>query len=931
MATTQEDLLKALRGNSGREQVNFDLGQVGLRPTIQRGGQYNVPVGEVPRTNPALQLADALKDGSQLLNSFVDIQLKQGEIEASVLTPAEVQQKVEQGDPNAVSFLDKLGKEKSFTENVYKRYFTSTVQPKLQTLQQELKSRPVHEYADMGITTPEDFAGYANGRVKELTDEFNQYTSKSPYAQALHNQLVESVVPDLVQRQVSMFDENVTQFNKDEAVANLIPVNGENGISLDPPATTQSGTQAVFREAPRGTIYGFEKKGDATFDTNSSFAIGANASDKEQAEIKAGKNNAARLIPNKDFALSPDLEEQFKAQGIKMRDTVTLTMDDGTTHTGRWMDRTAKEFQGKTLSGRVDIYSPKADSPVKDKKFVGFARSGEEAQTSFVTSVSNVAQMNIENLVSNKFSPTEASKIVRDDFAKQIKIASSGGRFAEARKLQGVLADLKVGGQPLFGSTDGQLQLAAMEDLIDQDEDRDYAQNERLAKKKVEQAIAPSSLALLNATPETLEETYEKQRSIINDNQTLTPSEIVSGLKELDQLYQNKAASEYTKSTRSDNNVNKNAAEGGSAAAYQNFFSSGNTDSSIAGLVANAPESIKQVAMSEDINGKPVVNPAFRKLLQDNIITLGAEKSKLNYELTEKIMKGEAFTYEVDGKPTEFAGTTNKEEQKNLHLRLGQLFQKDLYSSLNKQLETALANEAVLRPTVTAAKTPYQEQFDAYVQQFTESGMSTQLARESATKKLTEEKEVDSVIGKNGEVRTNRNTFESPEEYVEAAKVAFTNPELKLEQAVKILDSAKYNNKIRIQKLLPAIAKNPIGNLDNIAKVTESFKDVGIPWEAVKQGSIQYTHYETSYAGGGEAGVDTTKSEQRYYAIRDMIEQDGSETVFGILPIRVLQNKETEEGKKVITQIAEKYGKTFDELVAGQEAWYSSRNIKISK
>ena len=399
MATTQEDLIKALRGSGGREQVNVDFGQVGLRPTIQRGGQYAVPVGEAPRTNSALQLADALKDTSQLLNSFVDIQTKQGEIEASVLSPAEVQQKVEQGDPNATNFLDKLGKEKAFTENVYKRYFKSTVQPKLMGLQQELKSRPMHEYAEMGITTPEDFAEYANTRVRELTDEFSQYTNKSPYAQVLHNQLVEEIVPELVQRQVSTFDENVTVFNKEEAANNLIPLNNENGVTLDPPATTQYGTQNTFREAPRGTIYGFEKKGDKTFDTNSSLAIGANASLQEQEEIKAGKKNNARLIPNQDFALSPDLEEQFTAQGIKMRDTVTLTMDDGTTHTGRWMDRTAKEFEGKTLSGRVDIYSPKGDSPLKDKKFVGFSRSGEDAQTAFATSISSIAETNIRNLV----------------------------------------------------------------------------------------------------------------------------------------------------------------------------------------------------------------------------------------------------------------------------------------------------------------------------------------------------------------------------------------------------------------------------------------------------------------------------------------------------------------------------------------------------
>jgi hypothetical protein len=923
MATTQEDLLKALRGSSGREQVNFDLGQVGLRPTIQQGGQYAVPVREAPRTNSALQLASALQGGSQLLSSFVDLQTKQGEIEANVLTPAEVQQKVEQGDPNATNFLDKLGKEKSFTENVYKRYFNSTVQPKLQTLQQELKSRPVHEYADMGITTPEDFQQYASGRVKELTDEFSQYTSKSPYAQALHNQLVETVVPDLVQKQVAMFDEGVTEFNKKEVITNRIPFNIENGVALDPQATTQSGTQNTFREKPRGTIYGFERKGDATFDTNSSFGIGANASAKEMAEIKAGKNNDAKLVANKDFALSPDLEEQARAAGFNLRDTMTMTMEDGSTHTGRWMDRTAKEFQGKTLSGRVDVYSPKGDSPVKDKIFVGFSRGADDAMTSFENSVSQITNINIESYKNAKYSPSEASKIAREDIVAQVKSLSTEGRFQEARKLQGVLENIKVGGQSLFGLADGKLQLVDLADSIDRAEEQESSLNARTSQDKVAKITAPAALRIMASPQDEIESVVKDEiaKLTANENKMLTPSEQVSAIEELNKQHSERLARDLNRIARTDTVVNK-ALENFGGKFVESNYATTNTET-MSSLLVNNPDlqEFGLIADPMDVS-KKTVNPAFTALTKDVKATVGSRMSLENADRISKIVSGESFTYNVGGKMVDFTGTRIPEEQKALQLKLVELYQEDLNKNLVDELKYRSASQNLTgmptgKPMTERAK-------------LIEKAVRENIPRDVAERELLkQETKGDVNLLKSDGTVASRPWYSSPTNWIKSGINQLTNNKaLTPIQSQGIYKTIKDASNKEVKLMVPLIAKNYLGSEKELKEVDTSFRNVGLPWQSVKDGYI--TYQTTSYLAT-TAGSSTKSITDDYYAIDQYLTKAGSESEYGILPIYIMQNRETPEAKAAIEKVAKKYNKTAEALVAGQVSWYESRNINLSK
>lgn len=125
------------------------------------------------------------------------------------------------------------------------------------------------------------------------------------------------------------------------------------------------------RSGDRITSYGYS--GDTTPDSNSTAGIGAWVSDDEQKRIKRGEMTENRLREG-DLAVSRDVERQFKAAGINPGDTVTITLDDGTTQTGRWMDRTAESYNGKTLTGRFDVYSPKGPSPLNGKRVTGWKK-----------------------------------------------------------------------------------------------------------------------------------------------------------------------------------------------------------------------------------------------------------------------------------------------------------------------------------------------------------------------------------------------------------------------------------------------------------------------------------------------------------------------------------------------------------------------------
>jgi hypothetical protein len=129
---------------------------------------------------------------------------------------------------------------------------------------------------------------------------------------------------------------------------------------------------------PKSKVTSYGYKADPWADTLSAIGIGSFSGSAAEKAAKLGKDHPMRLKPG-DLAVSPDVERQLRRAGVKPADPIEIVFADGTTHRGRWMDRTANDAQARRLKlpplrGRWDIYSPDGSSPLNDKPVTSFRR-----------------------------------------------------------------------------------------------------------------------------------------------------------------------------------------------------------------------------------------------------------------------------------------------------------------------------------------------------------------------------------------------------------------------------------------------------------------------------------------------------------------------------------------------------------------------------
>lgn len=128
----------------------------------------------------------------------------------------------------------------------------------------------------------------------------------------------------------------------------------------------------------RTTAYGYAN--DSTPDRNSSAGIGAWVPDNEAAKIRRGEDSPYKLRPG-DIAVSRDVEAKLRKEGFNPGDDITFDKANGTTHTGRWMDRTADVYEGKSVTGRFDIFSPSGVPKDDGTTVTGFHRTGSPIES----------------------------------------------------------------------------------------------------------------------------------------------------------------------------------------------------------------------------------------------------------------------------------------------------------------------------------------------------------------------------------------------------------------------------------------------------------------------------------------------------------------------------------------------------------------------
>lgn len=142
-----------------------------------------------------------------------------------------------------------------------------------------------------------------------------------------------------------------------------------------PDATMDEAKKEMARILPEGTRSSFldsldalKKKQPSTTGTVTSYGYADDST--PDSNSAAGIGIEDRKIEDGDLSISPDVERDFAAKGIKPGDSIMLVLKNGEKIRTRWQDRTAQDsdfepggkYHGSNikgpLRGRYDLYSP---------------------------------------------------------------------------------------------------------------------------------------------------------------------------------------------------------------------------------------------------------------------------------------------------------------------------------------------------------------------------------------------------------------------------------------------------------------------------------------------------------------------------------------------------------------------------------------------
>jgi len=217
-----QDLINALR-NEGRQPVDLNLGQVPVSPTIGRMGNYNVVVPGYSNRNAATELSSALAQMPQLLGQARNIQETAGKQAANELTTEQVIERFKKGDLEAEGFITQFGKDKAFAEQVYQRWFDSTIKSSIINASSQIDNKSPEELLEMG----EGDVFTENARnllVSSITGGDPTLLDKiaaNPHTARLHNKAMDGVIPEFTAKAAATAEARKQKFARDSALSNV--------------------------------------------------------------------------------------------------------------------------------------------------------------------------------------------------------------------------------------------------------------------------------------------------------------------------------------------------------------------------------------------------------------------------------------------------------------------------------------------------------------------------------------------------------------------------------------------------------------------------------------------------------------------------------------------------------------------------------------
>ena len=200
-------------GSKQREQVELNLNPVALTPTVRSGGQYNVVVQQTPKTNSALQLAQALRDGVGVYGQAVKVNQKRAEEAVASMTDEEYEAFLEEGlDPEAKSLF---GYTKQYNRSLAQKYYAETMPSKLQDLSLEMH-KSYYDYK-----TPDEFDAALDARVGGLFEEADELLGGNVFGNEANQVLKNATTADFVTKERAKFIETLPTRLREMAVDSI--------------------------------------------------------------------------------------------------------------------------------------------------------------------------------------------------------------------------------------------------------------------------------------------------------------------------------------------------------------------------------------------------------------------------------------------------------------------------------------------------------------------------------------------------------------------------------------------------------------------------------------------------------------------------------------------------------------------------------------
>ena len=203
---TKQTLKSLLGGSDSRKQVSLDLGTPALSPTVQRAGQYNVAVAPTPKTNSALQLAQALRQAPQVLGQASNIAKGMG-AEAAAST-MDVEGAMQDKESKGI-----LGYNKAYQQGLVKRHFAmneETIRARFQNVASRT-NLPTGATEEERMASINEFVSNLDKERdmfnQELQDSFGGDAHREQALQALSSSFVDNLYDD----SMKLYKENLEQ------------------------------------------------------------------------------------------------------------------------------------------------------------------------------------------------------------------------------------------------------------------------------------------------------------------------------------------------------------------------------------------------------------------------------------------------------------------------------------------------------------------------------------------------------------------------------------------------------------------------------------------------------------------------------------------------------------------------------------------------